>query len=156
MPPNCSIIVLSIVIIVFSKFKICFSTSNNPIDDWNVYLLPGDPLLTDHWTDYPAIALSEDEFFVTGNLLADNQNEEIVITQTSGSEVLWLTKEENNKYSFRAPIINTSEEIILDICKPYDFPIIFNFPAGHGAKNFPIYMGSVCKFEKGILSQSLE
>ena len=57
-----------------SKIAVCFSTSNNPIDDWNVYLLPGDPLLTDHWTDYPAIALSEDEFFVTGNLLADNQS----------------------------------------------------------------------------------
>ena len=59
---------------VNSKIAVCFSTSNNPIDDWNVYLLPGDPLLTDHWTDYPAIALSEDEFFVTGNLLADNQS----------------------------------------------------------------------------------
>jgi len=57
-----------------SKIAVCFSTSNNPMDDWNVYLLPGDPFLTDHWTDYPAIALSEDEFFVTGNLLADNQS----------------------------------------------------------------------------------
>ncbi len=51
----------------------------------------------------------------SGYTLADNQNEEIVITQTSGSEILWLTKEDNNKYSFRAPIINTSEEIILDV-----------------------------------------
>ena len=59
---------------VNSKIAVCFSTSNNPMDDWNVYLLPGDPLLSDHWTDYPAIALSEDEFFVTGNLLADNQS----------------------------------------------------------------------------------
>ena len=57
-----------------SKIAVCFSTSNNPMDAWNVYLLPGDPLLTDHWTDYPAVALSEDEFFVTGNLLADNQS----------------------------------------------------------------------------------
>jgi len=57
-----------------SKIAVCFSTSNNPMDDWNVYLLPGDPLLTDHWTDYPAIALSENELFVTGNLLADNQS----------------------------------------------------------------------------------
>ena len=59
---------------VNSKIAVCFSTSNNPMDEWNVYLLPGDPLLSDHWTDYPAIALSEDEFFVTGNLLADNQS----------------------------------------------------------------------------------
>lgn len=59
---------------VNSNIVVCFSASNNPIDGWNVYLLPGDPLLTDHWTDYPAIALSDDELFVTGNLLADNQS----------------------------------------------------------------------------------
>ena len=42
---------------VNSKIAVCFSTSNNPMDDWNVYLLPGDPLLSDHWTDYPCNSL---------------------------------------------------------------------------------------------------
>ena len=55
-----------------SKIAVCFSVSNDPLGDWNVYALPGDPLLTDHWTDYPAIAITEDEFFITGNLLEDN------------------------------------------------------------------------------------
>jgi muramoyltetrapeptide carboxypeptidase len=63
-----------------------------------------------------------------------------------------MSKMKDNEVKFG----RDAKEIILDICKPYDFPIIFNFPAGHGAKNFPIYMGSICKFEKGILSQSLE
>lgn len=47
-----------------------FSESNDPLGNWNLYTLPGNPLPGDtSWTDYPAIALSGDEFFVTGNLL---------------------------------------------------------------------------------------
>ncbi|MEC7083549.1 MAG: hypothetical protein VXW54_01255, partial [Bacteroidota bacterium] len=51
---------------------VAFSTSNNPLDDWNVYMLTGDALGTDHWTDYPAISLTNDELFITGNLLQHN------------------------------------------------------------------------------------
>ena len=57
-----------------SQIATSFSTSNNPLDPWNTYLLQGDALETGHWTDYPAIALSKDEFFLTGNLLSDNQS----------------------------------------------------------------------------------
>jgi hypothetical protein len=47
-----------------------FSESNDPLGNWFLYTLPGNPLPGDtSWTDYPAIALSKDEFFVTGNLL---------------------------------------------------------------------------------------
>ena len=49
----------------------CIS-SNNPLDEWNVYMLTGDVLGTDHWTDYPAISLTNDELFITGNLLQHN------------------------------------------------------------------------------------
>lgn len=68
-----------------NKIAVCFSMSNNPMDGWNVYLLPGDPLLTDHWTDYPAIALSEQELFITGNLLADNQSWQTGFSQS----IIW-------------------------------------------------------------------
>ena len=34
------------------------------------------------------------------------------------------------------------EEVILNILKNYNFPIIFNFPAGHGNINYPILLGS--------------
>ena len=54
-----------------SNICVAFSSTNDPSDDWNVYLLSGDPLETEHWTDYPAISLSEDELFITGNLLAN-------------------------------------------------------------------------------------
>ena len=46
---------------------VAFSSSNNPLDDWNVYMLTGDALGTDHWDDYPAISLTDDELFITGN-----------------------------------------------------------------------------------------
>jgi len=39
------------------------------------------------------------------------------------------------------PFGKTAEEIILDAVKEYSFPVCFGFPAGHGAKNFPLYMG---------------
>lgn len=51
---------------------VAFSTSNNPLDDWNVYMLTGDALGTNHWTDYPAISITDDDLFITGNLLQHN------------------------------------------------------------------------------------
>jgi len=39
------------------------------------------------------------------------------------------------------PFGRIAEEIILDAVKEYNFPICFGFPAGHGTKNFPLYMG---------------
>ncbi len=55
-----------------SRIATCFSSTSNPLDPWHVYLFTGDALDTGHWTDYPAVALSQDEFFLTGNLLIDN------------------------------------------------------------------------------------
>ena len=42
-----------------------FSSSNNPLDDWNVYMLTGDALGTNPLADYPAISLTNDELFIT-------------------------------------------------------------------------------------------
>ena len=69
---------------VYQNSNICvaFSSSNNPIDPWNVYLLSGNPLGTNHWTDYPAIALSEDELFITGNLLENGISWQIGFQQS--------------------------------------------------------------------------
>jgi len=48
---------------------VCFSTTNNPVDPWNVYELPGNPLNNDRWTDFPPIAMTETDLFITGNLI---------------------------------------------------------------------------------------
>lgn len=47
----------------------CFSTSGNPMDPWNIYVIPGNPLNDTSWTDYPAISINKNDFFLTGNLL---------------------------------------------------------------------------------------
>ncbi len=52
-----------------SQIMVCFSKSNNPIDGWNVYTLPGNPLNNNRWTDFPAINITNDKLYVTGNLI---------------------------------------------------------------------------------------
>lgn len=52
-----------------SKIIVGFSSSNNPNDPWNIYEITGNPLKNNTWTDYPAIALTEGELFLTINLL---------------------------------------------------------------------------------------
>jgi len=39
------------------------------------------------------------------------------------------------------PFGKTAEQIIIDSVKEYNYPICFGFPAGHGIKNYPLYMG---------------
>lgn len=55
-----------------NKIVVCFSTSNNPNDDWNVYEIPGNPLDNNRWTDFPAISLTDEDLFITGNLIIPN------------------------------------------------------------------------------------
>lgn len=56
-----------------SKVIVCFSSSSNPDDPWNVYALPGNPFNNDRWTDFPAIAITETDLFFTGNLIVPNE-----------------------------------------------------------------------------------
>ena len=48
---------------------VAFIDADDPLGVWNVYVLIGDALDTEHWTDYPAISITEDDLFITGNLL---------------------------------------------------------------------------------------
>jgi len=50
---------------------VAFSETNNPLDDWFLYALPGNPIQDTVWTDFPAIAITDDELIITGNLLRD-------------------------------------------------------------------------------------
>lgn len=52
-----------------SRIAICFAETSDPLGNWNTYFLKGDALNTNHWSDYPAISLTEDEIFITINLL---------------------------------------------------------------------------------------
>lgn len=44
-------------------------------------------------------------------------------------------------YDNKRPFGKTPYEIILDAVKDYDFPVAFDFPAGHTARNLPFILG---------------
>lgn len=55
-----------------SHLLICFSTTNNPLDGWYNYKLSGDPFSQNNWFDYPKMAVSTNELYITGNLFDNN------------------------------------------------------------------------------------
>jgi len=74
-----------------SHVCVAFSSTSNPMDDWNVYMLEGDALSTGHWTDYPAISVTEDDLFITGNLLLDGVSWQLGFNQS----IIWQIDKEN-------------------------------------------------------------
>lgn len=50
-----------------------FSNSDSINGTWHLYDLPGNPFNDTLWTDYPMIAVNNNELFITANLLHDNQ-----------------------------------------------------------------------------------
>lgn len=55
-----------------SSIIVAFSETKDPMGDWNLYSLPGNELDGATWTDYPMIALTDDELILTGNALIDD------------------------------------------------------------------------------------
>lgn len=45
------------------------------------------------------------------------------------------------------PFGKTAEEIILDAVKDYDYPVCFNYPAGHIDRNLALYLGKSIKLD---------
>jgi muramoyltetrapeptide carboxypeptidase len=45
------------------------------------------------------------------------------------------------------PFGRTAEEIIYEAVREYDYPVMFGFPAGHGARNLPLIMGRSATLE---------
>lgn len=50
-----------------TNIVVCFSESNDPTAGWHVYALDGNPLNNNAWSDFPMIAMTEQDFFVTVN-----------------------------------------------------------------------------------------
>lgn len=50
----------------------------------------------------------------------------------------------------------TAYEIIQDAVKDYDFPVVYNFPAGHSKMNMPIILGAYVKLEVNSNEYSLD
>jgi muramoyltetrapeptide carboxypeptidase len=54
------------------------------------------------------------------------------------------------------PYGKTAEEIIYDAVKEYDYPVCFNFPAGHIDKNMAIYLGKKARFSVSSTTVTLD
>lgn len=55
-----------------SKIILGFSTTNNPLDPWNVYMLPGNPRNLDQWTDFPMFSYDGTNLYYSVNILKAN------------------------------------------------------------------------------------
>lgn len=51
---------------------VCFSASNDPLGIWHQYSINGNPFSNTTWSDYPIIAQTDSEFYVTINLIYDD------------------------------------------------------------------------------------
>ncbi len=59
-----------------------FSDSNDAEGDWHVYAIPGNPNENTTWTDYPMVGLTQSDFFITGNLIRDNESWQLGFDET--------------------------------------------------------------------------
>ena len=57
-----------------NNIVIAFSQTNDPMDKWNFYSLPGEPLGDTTWSDYPIISLTDKELIITVNALQNNKS----------------------------------------------------------------------------------
>jgi len=78
-----------------SKVVVGFSVSENPMDGWNFYTFDG-AFLDGNWFDFPNIAISAHDLFITGNLFTNNSNfDQTVLMQIkkesgyTGGDIEW-------------------------------------------------------------------
>lgn len=109
-----------------SKIVIGFSTTTNPLDPWNLYTLPGNPLLNDTWSDYPVIGISQFDLFIGINTFYNGS-----INNSGFHQSCFWQVEMSNGYNDSATL-NTA--YYYDILAPID--TIFNItPVHKGGEN---------------------
>ncbi|MGE0566903.1 MAG: T9SS type A sorting domain-containing protein, partial [Bacteroidia bacterium] len=74
-----------------SKIIVGFSQTNNPAGNWNLYTLPGDPLNYNLWSDYPMIAMTKKELFLTINYLYNDSSWQTGFVET----LVWQMKKDS-------------------------------------------------------------
>jgi Secretion system C-terminal sorting domain len=68
-----------------SNILLGFSQDSTSHNSWNFYALPGNPLNNNLWTDFPMISVTDDELFITVNLLYNDSTWQAGFNQT----VIW-------------------------------------------------------------------
>jgi len=62
---------------------VAFSQTNLPEGAWNLYQINGNPLTNGTWSDYPAIAISNDELFITLNTFTNGSSNNSGYTEST-------------------------------------------------------------------------
>ena len=65
-----------------SDIVFAFSETNDPTGNWNLYSIGGCPFNGVNWTDFPMIALTKEEFFLTVNLIIPNEPWQLGFAET--------------------------------------------------------------------------
>ena len=82
-----------------SNVVLAFSSTADPLDDWHLYALPGDPLNQNFWSDFPMIAMTDNELFITVNeLINDTTNLSDSWKYLFQESVIWQIRK-NNGYN---------------------------------------------------------
>lgn len=68
-----------------TRIIVAFSKTDNPLEGWNVYELNGNPFGGKTWSDYPVISLSEQDLYITVNIVKDSVDWTVGFTQS----VIW-------------------------------------------------------------------
>lgn len=66
----------------YNWIVLAFSKTNDPAGDWNFYKFYGNVDNDTTWFDYPAISITKDEFFLTGNQIRYSQSWQAGFKQT--------------------------------------------------------------------------
>lgn len=74
-----------------STILVAFSQTNDPTQNWNVYKLNGNMFNDSTWSDYPIIAISDKDLFMTFNQVKDNVHWSIGFKQS----VIWQIHKED-------------------------------------------------------------
>mgnify|MGYP000703170247 CR=1 FL=1 len=84
-----------------------------------------------------------DEYLYHIDRMLQNLKRNGMFDKISGLIVGGMSKMNDNTIPFG----KTPKEMILEVCEEYDFPIAFNFPAGHVKDNRALIMGREVEFE---------
>lgn len=57
-----------------SKIVVAYSQTNDPTQDWNVYILKGNPIDNQTWSDYPVIGINDEELFIGFNTFTNGSS----------------------------------------------------------------------------------
>lgn len=93
-----------------SELLICFSQSNNPAQDgWWVYRIQANQAHPGSWFDYPNIAVSNNELYVTGNMFTDQG-------QNSGNILFQIEKNacyngQSINYQYWSNVVDQTQEM---------------------------------------------